>query len=205
MGTGGMGTGGMGTGGAGGAGTGGAGGGNCVTLVSVADARITADNAAQNYGSESTMQLRRWGSTFSWRAVVRFDVGGNVPMSATITSAVLELTVSQNSGHPKTVQAHRLSSSFDEGSVSWNSWSAPGGDFAATATASFDVDAFDNAGLKATFDVRSDVQATVDGGADDGWLLKDSQEPASGGGEGVGFHTKEAGASNRPQLTVCWQ
>jgi len=94
------------------------------------------------------------------RAVLRFDVAGSLPAGASVTSARLTLNMSRTNGGAASTALHALTSAWGEstsdaggeegrgatsvaGDATWlhtsydtATWTTPGGDFAATASAS---------------------------------------------------------------------
>jgi hypothetical protein len=198
-----------------GAASGGAGG-TCaqtVTLVAAADANINAASPSTNYGSVAEANIVRGGTASSERAVFLFDFS-SIPSGVTIKSAELELTIVNNPGLDKTIAVHRVAQtsnrSWVESQVTWqeyktgSSWTAPGGDFVATATDSELVSGSAVATSVVTFQVLSDAQSFyATPSTNFGWLVKDSLEPAASTGEHVFFATREnATADYAPKLVL---
>jgi len=109
-----------------------------VTLTPTQDIAIARDKA---YGADDGI-LRAYNNamdpnfnvgTFDIRPLIRFDLSG---VTDPIIGAVLELTTWKNPNfpndtyNPQTLTVHRLTTNWDQSSVTWTSpWSAPGGDF----------------------------------------------------------------------------
>ena len=141
------------------------------------------------------------GEPFFRRALVLFDVAGNVPAGATITSASLAMRVTlvPLNAFSTTVSLHKLLASWGEaasdsggeggagifaeiGDVTWNDryydpltpdhWTTTGGDFVATATTTA---ALSTLAVGVTFTggtLVADVQSWLDQPADNhGWML----------------------------------
>ncbi len=196
----------------------GGGGGSCeqtATLVAVADANINAAAPTTNYGPVAEANIVRGGAASSERALFEFDFSP-VPPGATIKSAKLELTVVNNPGLDKTVAVHRVAQgsnrSWLEGQVTWqeykagSSWTASGADFVAQASDSEVVSGTAVAGSVVVFQVLSDAESFyATPSTNFGFLLKDSQEPASSSGEHVFFATREnAALDSRPKLVLTY-
>jgi hypothetical protein len=156
------------------------------------------------------------------RALIAFDLA-DVPEGATITSASLELTVSRTLSGDTAIFAHRLTADWGEGeenaggqegvgangqdgTATWNesfrnetAWENEGGDFAEEASASDDAGAVNSKVILAGDSMVADVQAWVDGEADNfGWILL-----------GVGTAKRFVGADrldseDKPKLTIVY-
>lgn len=164
-------------------------------------------------------------SNFVRRAVIRFDVAGNVPAGSTINSAQLKLTMTMGNGGPTTVALRRLSQSWGEGTsdagvgegagtaatandVTWKNrffpssdWTLLGGDFSATVIASVSVDQENDYFWGSTPTLVADVQSMVaDPASNFGWVVRASEAAV---GSAKRFATKEdLVPENRPTLTL---
>ncbi len=163
------------------------------------------------------------------RATLYFDIAATIPAGATINSVSMELHCSKaaTSGN-RTHSLHRLTTDWGEagshapgeegngdlaqtGDITWNynfysvttpsSWTTPGGDFQASASASQVVGP---AGFYSwtSPSLASDVQAMLDSpGTNFGWLLKEADEVAIKTAKR--YDTKEnLTVSFHPRLTV---
>ena len=137
------------------------------------------------------------------RALIRFDLAGQVPANATIMSAEFRIRVSKAppGGAPSTFGLHRVLQSWTEGSKggivgspatagesTWNArvfpdtpWSAPGAaapaDYAAKASATRLVSGLNAYTFASTPDLVADVQAWVANPASNfGWILISQSE-----------------------------
>lgn len=161
------------------------------------------------------------------RGLLRFDLSG-IPSNATITSVTLRLT--NDAGQPITVNVsiHRATASWGEGSsdaegnegggtaatpgdATWihrsysdSLWSAVGGDFARLASATTTVGPKFGQYVWSGPGAVADVQAWVDGSAEnDGWLLRADESIRFGSARR--FATREnALVESRPELSVEW-
>jgi hypothetical protein len=84
---------------------------------SVADSHIRQITPTTNYGGVDLSVRNR--NAIARRAVVRFDLSG-IPAGATINSATLELYASSAPGTAQTLNAHRITNSWVENTVTWN-------------------------------------------------------------------------------------
>jgi spore coat protein A, manganese oxidase len=156
------------------------------------------------------------------RGVLAFDIVGNLPAGSTITSVTLTLNMSRTAlTTPRTIELHKLLADWGEGTsqasgeegmgapatpndATWRHrfydavfWTAQGGDFSGTVSASQSVD---DIGVYtwSSAQMVSDVQAWLDNpGNNFGWIvLGDESEIATG----KRFDTRES--TNPPVLTV---
>ena len=158
------------------------------------------------------------------RGLIVFDVAGAIPAGATITSAILTLSMSQSSTGDRTVALHRASASWGEGASDagpsggagapasandatwlhrfWDSvfWTSPGGDFAATSSASAligGVGIYSWSSAQMTADTQAWLAAPA---ANFGWLLLGDE---SGSGSSKRFDTREhPDPAKRPVFTI---
>src|SRR5688572_2551287 len=100
------------------------------TFTATEDATLKVGSPNQNFGSDSTLDIND-----TRDGVVKFDLS-SIPSTATITSATLQLKVTAiNGSNARIYNAHRVLSSWSEGSVTWNSpGSSSGTNFASSAT-----------------------------------------------------------------------
>jgi hypothetical protein len=160
------------------------------------------------------------------RALIRFDVAGNVPAGATILGASLTLHVSKSppGASPEVFSLYRLTSDWGEGTsnagdpggfgtaatlgdATWNEaffgsvpWGTPGGDFAAAASAGQTIDSLGFYSWSSS-GMQADAQAWLDNPATNfGWLIKNAETIA---GSARRYDTREnADVSVRPVLTI---
>jgi hypothetical protein len=191
-------------------------------LAPTADTYIRQGNPNQNQGTEPILRLQASGKN---RALVRWDpqgitgaIGGD-----SLVAARLELTITHNADNwstaGRTVDLHRLTQAWTETGATWNcaddtnpansaadcagatAWAMDGPDprpYVATPTATRLI----TNGLRGvvTFDVTADVGGLASGGgAPYGWILKKTDEGASGH---VEFGSRESGSPPRLVLTL---
>ncbi|MBY8870381.1 DNRLRE domain-containing protein [Micromonospora sp. PLK6-60] len=176
-----------------------------------------------NYGADPTVWVGGVPNTKfltypTWRGAVRFDLR-DIPPDATISSATLSMWRLYGSMSATTVEAHRASRPWKEGSgagactgdgASWDgteagqNWTSPGGDFDPAVTAGVAVPATVE-GVFDTFAVTGLVQDWVRGTApNNGVLFKTPNEEVNGK---VGYAGDDyaGSASLRPKLTVSYR
>lgn len=154
------------------------------TATASQDSYVDSQRQRRNYGSSSTLSV---GSrTFRRRtttdiALVQVDPSC-VPANAKIVSAHLVLQGSQQPGH--VYGAYRITSSWSQGSVNWRNRPSIGSE--SSVSTSMD------------WNVTSDVQSIVDGGAYYGWAIEDD---SSGSGLAT-YDSIESGSP--PTLTITY-
>lgn len=164
------------------------------------------------------------------RALVAFDVAGNIPANSTITAATLTLTCSRTNPFNPTVtlNLHRVLASWGEGTsdasepggagtsaetgdATWihrfhntTLWSTAGGDFDATASAGQSVTGLGSYIWGSTAAMVADVQAWLDTPSSNaGWIL--IGEEAAQLPNAKRFNSREhPEASLRPTLDVTY-
>jgi hypothetical protein len=142
------------------------------------------------------MEVRTWATAKNERVFVQFDVS-SIPAGSTIDSATLTLCATSVPGATRTYDVHRVSASWVETTLTWGNQPA----VAATVTDSATTPA--SAGCM-TWTVTADVQAWVDGTANDGWRVRDAIEDDSKNASQ--FRTREDTAvpSEQPKLDVTY-
>lgn len=159
------------------------------------------------------------------RAVIAFDLAGNVPSGATITEATLTLNLSRTRDDGQVIGLHRLLADWGEGAsdtpgnegsgvpasdgdATWiyrsfdtEPWSQPGGDFESDPSGSVPVADPDRYSWGSTAAMVSDVQMWLDSPIDNfGWLLKGNEEEVR---TTKRFDSREnESPENRPTLTI---
>ncbi|MGH2608343.1 MAG: S8 family serine peptidase, partial [Tepidiformaceae bacterium] len=191
-------------------------------LAPIADTYIRQGNPNQNQGTELILRLTASGKN---RALVHWNPQAIAEVVGTdsLVAARLELTIAANADNwgttGRTIDLHRLTQAWTEGGATWNcaddtnptnpvadcsgatAWAMDGPDprpYAATPTATRMI----TNGLRGvvTFDVTADVRGlSPGGGAQDGWILKKTDEGASGQ---VEFGSRESGSVPRLVLTI---
>ena len=149
------------------------------------------------------------------RALLRFDVAGAVPADSLITGATLWLNMSMTQAGPEDVNLHAVLADWGEGTsvaageegggaasaagdATWlhtsfdtDLWTTPGGDFAATPSATTTVDDVGTYSWGGTSGTASDVQRWLDDPTTNhGWVLV--------GNETIPLTAKRFGARENP-------
>ncbi len=188
-----------------------------LTLPAVADTYITGAAPDKEHGRAAILRVAKSGPR---RALVQFDPAALAAALAgsQLLSAQLELAIAANGNNwgtsGRTVGVYPMTVAWSEAAATWDCpadtnldnhqpdcaarWN--GGAFAAspTATALLTRDL----GGTLDFDVTADVAAFLAGTASDGWLLKKTDEAASGRAD---FVSREAGSGQAAQLVVVFQ
>jgi hypothetical protein len=159
------------------------------------------------------------------RGLIAFDIAGNIPSGATISSVTLALNMSQTSSGPQSVELHKLLANWGEGTsiasgnggsggsaspgdATWlhtffstSMWATPGGVFSSTVSAAQTIGAIGTYTWGSTTQMVSDVQGWLNTPATNfGWLLLGNETTSLSAKR---FDTKEnPTASLRPKLTV---
>jgi endonuclease/exonuclease/phosphatase family metal-dependent hydrolase len=123
--------------------------------------------ANTNFSSDMLLATRVSDTaTYQRRIVLKFDTQNTIPVGASIASATLTLTVAGGNGQTRTISAHRIAQSFEEAQTTWNkrnasaTWGSAGGDLGESVGSATVTNV---SGSRVTFNVRSLVQAAVNG------------------------------------------
>lgn len=199
-----------------------------ITITSVKDNTIYAGTTnLRSNGQGDHFFAGRNGQGVSVRGLLAFDLAESIPADATIVSATLRLHSSTPRGGAHAIHLHRVLANWGEGTSNAGSgegggaaattgdatwlhtffdtaeWATPGGDFAATASATTTVNAqgFYTWSSPA---LLADVQAwQADPDANFGWILLGNEESS---GSARRFDSRENGiAANRPQLVIVYE
>lgn len=133
------------------------------------------------------------------RALISFDIAGNVPAGATVTAVQLQMNVSQRSSvTPSTAALHRVTTNWGEGTsnstvrgggqgapatpndATWKhalfntvDWTTLGGDFVAKESASQSITGLDAVVWGSTSQMIADVQSWLDDPQNNfGWMIR---------------------------------
>lgn len=174
-----------------------------------ADSHMYKFLSTVNYGSNADIYISPWNGCEK-RGIVIFDLS-SIPSGAQVTSATLHLHEYSPLGSTRTIGVHRVTSSWTEGGVTWNSrdgttdWGTAGGDFISTSTDEKSISWIDGSKWD-SWDVTSDASAFVSGTYSNyGWIIKDENESADGDFYWQ-FKSKEHSSSDlRPKLEVIYR
>jgi plastocyanin len=159
------------------------------------------------------------------RGVIAFDIVGNIPAGSTINSASLSLHVARTISGAQTVELHRLSKDWGEGTsnastspgqgttattndATWvyrfyntASWTNAGGDFVSTVSASKSVSGVGSYTWGSTSQMVTDVQGWLNTPSSNfGWLVLGNETASASAKE---FDSRESTtAANRPALSI---
>lgn len=143
-----------------------------------ADTEINQGAGTSVAGTNSVFQIYPWTTSFSKRAVIRFDLTAFA--GCTINSAWLVMMEQSTNTVSRTINVHRITKNWSENTTHWTSpWTTSGGDFAGSAVGSFSP-TWTGTIKKDSVELTSSVQSFTNGTfANYGWLLKISSEDAT--------------------------
>ena len=175
-----------------------------VTNGPVADTTLFEPNKANNLGSHTNVSAGTTREGLAARGLFRFDMAGQIPPSATVTSVSLRLVVTRvpsSGGVTSVFELRRVLRPWGEGNktspqggvasageASWNDrlkgtapWTIPGGqigaDFSITVSATAPVAGLGNVTFVSSPGLIADVQAWVaNAGTNFGWVLMSQSE-----------------------------
>jgi large repetitive protein len=164
-----------------------------VTAAPDRDAWVLQSAPTSNFGTDSILKVDSKSGNSNARALVRFALP-TIPAGCQITGATLRL-YSSSYKEGRTLQAVRLNGStpvWVESAINWNNQPAP-----ATGVTPALAQSRNSAGY-----VQWNVTAQMTGvyGNNKGFLIRDASE--NGGGMEQGFHSREKGIDNPPQLVL---
>jgi len=169
-----------------------------VTLPPSQDATIYESSADISNGSGEYLFAGNTNRDLSRRALVRFDIAGSIPAGSIIFSVRVEMRMNKTVAAPASLDLHRLSASWDEGStnasgnegrgltaapgdVSWNAtsaggdaWARRGGDFEDQTSATATAGSTNGSTItwSSTDGLVADVQAWLDDPTNNhGWIV----------------------------------
>ena len=164
-----------------------------------------------NYSTDSTLVTKTSADVSNVRRVLlKFDTSNTIPAGATVSKAVLTLTLqSAGAASSRPIAVRRVTKSFLKGSANWLRyrssyyWSSAGADVAETWTT---TNVGRTAGSAVNFDVTSLVQKTVSGSFGSRYTRMALVDVGGADNESARtFHSSRAGtASVRPKLVVTY-
>jgi large repetitive protein len=163
-----------------------------VTASADRDAWVLQSAPTSNFGSDSVLKVDSKSGTNA-RALVRFNLP-TIPAGCQITGATLRM-YSSSYKENRTLQAVRLNGStpvWVEGAINWNNQPAP-----ASGVTPALAQSRNSAGY-VDWNVTSQMAGMY--GNNKGFLIRDANE--NGGGMEQGFHSREKGTDNPPQLVI---
>jgi len=156
-------------------------------FYAVADAQVSEVSPSTNYGSETTLKVGRSASGLDL-SLLQFDVS-TLPAGVSITSAVLRVSASDITGdyNPLDVSVRRLTASWNEGTVTWDSKPASSTTLDTTSTSGHEW---------VSWDLTDQVREWYNGHTNNGLEL---------GGPGSGsyaLYMSSSEGANSPELVV---
>jgi hypothetical protein len=160
------------------------------------DTYIKADSPLSNFGDDTTFEVRP-DNNADRRGLVKFDLS-SIPTNATISSATLYLH-EKSSKAGQTTSIYRVTSPWNENTVTWLSWSLLGGGF--DGSISYFTFVPDQSNCMLTLDITSLVQLWVNGTYPNHGLMLYSMGP----NHIISYASKEDGtADRRPKLDIVY-
>lgn len=167
------------------------------TLYPVADAMVDRNATTTNFGSATTLAVRKQAGNRMKRSLLRFDIAScSIPAGAQVLSSTLQLRVITAPGTNVTYGVHRVTESWAEGTVTYTNQPT----LVAGATSSI---ATGTSPTSLSWSVLSDVAAFVQGSAtNEGWVIKDANEGNNPAVETVFGSLQNGTVANRPTLVI---
>jgi hypothetical protein len=158
------------------------------------DTFIKGDSPLTNYGDDNRIEVRPDNGA-DRRGLLKFDLS-SIPSNAVISSATLYL-YEQDNKTGQTTHVYRVTSDWNEHTVTWRSWNLFGGDFdISTSYYSYIPDQKD---CLLTLDITNLVREWVNGTYNNYGVMLYSTGP----NHIIGYSSKEDGtAGRRPKLDV---
>ena len=145
------------------------------------------------------------------RALLKFDTQNTIPAGASVTSALMTVTVKRGSaGSPRHIGAYQVTTSWAESEVTWNrrrvstAWMTAGGDLGSLIAQQTVGNA---AGTKVTFDVTALVKQAVSGDLGSSRYTRVALvdlNPATADSTREFYTPDDASSALRPVLTVVY-
>ncbi len=155
-------------------------------------------NPGSNLGSSTTLDVRSFSGSRNKRTFVQFSLAScSIPANSLITGASLSLFMYTAPTATRNYEARRVSASWTEGVITWTNQPAVASPTSTIATGT-------TSNVTLTWPVTADVQAFVDGTANNGWRIGDQTESSTTSRQGQ-FRSAEHGtASQRPVLAITY-
>jgi hypothetical protein len=160
------------------------------------DTYINAGAVATNYGNDNKFEVRPDNGA-DRRGLLKFDLS-SIPANANITSGTLYLYENDNKSD-QTTHIYRVTSNWNENTVTWITWLLLGGDF--DSSRSYFAYLPNQSNCMLTLDITGLVQEWVSGTYNNYGLMLYSTGP----NHIISYSSKESGtASERPKLNIIY-
>lgn len=177
-----------------------------VTLSPTQDSWLAQASPNSNHGNDNVLRVRTAPAAVQ-RTVIQFDLSG-IPVCSTVSSAVLNLTITNPPANSRMHGVHRLTNTWTEAGVDWDTrdgaaaWTTAGGDFAFLPSATAATGTVNGAVIQWTLTTDANTWVATPS-ANRGWLIKDTAEAS--GTEITSYGSEENGmVADRPTLVVTY-
>lgn len=169
------------------------------------DSYITQEKPDERRGGDAQLRVKSENNKLM-RALLQFDLS-SIPPSANISSATLSLYVTTASGGTVTINAHRVTNSWNEDQVTWKArdkkagllWSTQGGDYDPAVAAATSVDNAKN--VWRSWDITGLAASWLSNPASNFGVILES---SGGKTEKIFRSSDDSTAKQRPKLEVCY-
>jgi hypothetical protein len=163
------------------------------------DSHVSQASPASSFGTATTLSVRS-SVAANMRTFVQFSLTScAIPANALVTDGELKLILSSAPTASRTYDAHRVTASWAEGTITWTNQPA----VSASTTAGVTTGTTSNVTLN--WDVTSDVQAFLDGTSSNfGWRIKDRTEDSATARTGQFRSAEYTTVNQRPILDVTY-
>lgn len=168
-----------------------------ITLVAESDAYVAQISPAENFGSTESLQVSSRLNQ-NERALIRFDLS-TIPPGADILQAHLSLYVTQSSSTERIYECHRVSTSWEENTVSWDTKPE-------TISRFLGETKIETSPSWVTWDVTEHVRKMLTGieehaWENHGWMIKDKTEDSEAPATSTFISRESPDGERRPYLS----
>ena len=157
-----------------------------------ADSQVQEDKPTNNYGTRANMDVKSQPTKLR-RDFVAFDVS-SIPAGSTVNSATLTLCLTRVTAG-RVHEVRQVTQSWAETTITWNTQPTVSASLTDSITMPASVGCV-------SWTVTSDVQAWVDGAANNGWRVGDQDETTTGGNEKYRTREDTTVPAEQPRLDV---
>jgi hypothetical protein len=171
----------------------------CSLNAATNDSYVSQATPASNFGTATALNVRS-STAANMRAFVQFDLAScSIPANALVTSASLKLFMNSAPTASRTYDAHRVTATWAEGTISWTNQPA------VAAWASSSVATGTTSSVTLTWNLTSDAQSFLDGTTSNfGWRIKDQTEDSATARTAQFRSAEYTTAGQRPTLDISY-